>query len=207
MLEGWFLLLKGLCAGFFYAFMSISGMILVSHYTIKNSVRWGCLAAFGIVTTQIIWSILAFVILFVAFQNLHAQSHSCAIIGAITLFIMAVRIYRSRVNFNQKALLKKSAPAVYSAGVLITLASPVHILGYSAIFAVLGISAHMLSPLKSALSVVGVCFGTLCWWLTFVLTINHTKKSLSPRLLQRLHQQAAMILLIFSVIGLLQLYF
>jgi len=207
MLEDWLLILKGFCAGFFYSFVSLSGMILVSRYTIKDGVKSGFLAAFGILSAQIIWSTIALLILFVAFQTLHAHSLSYAIFGAIVLFIMTVRAYRSCVNFNQKELLKKSPFSVYGAGILIALASPIHILGYGAIFAVLGINTQMLSLSKSALSVVGVCFGSFCWWLTFTLILNHTKKLLSPKLLQHFHQQAAMILLIFSVVGLLQLYF
>lgn len=207
MLQDWFLLFKGFCTGFFYTFISISGMTLVGHYIIRENAKRGFLAALGIITMQVIWSALAALILLGAFQKLHNENRSYAIIGSIILFIMAIKIYRSRVNFNQKDRLSTNPYKIYGSGFLIALASPIRILGYGAIFAALGINDHTSSLWESALPVIGVCFGSLCWWLIFTLNINHTQKVISPKTLNHFHRYAAMILLIFCVIGLLQLYF
>jgi threonine/homoserine/homoserine lactone efflux protein len=207
MLKEWLLLFKGFCTGFLYTFISIPGMMLVSHYIIKENAKRGFLAALGIITVQVIWSALASLILLGAFQKLHSESRSYAIIGSIILFIMAVKIYRNQVNFDQKDRMHTQPLMIYGAGFFIALTFPIHILGYSAIFATLGINDLSSSLWGSLLPVIGVCFGSFCWWLIFTFTLNHTQKMISPKTLQHFHRYGAMILLIFCVIGLLQLYF
>ena len=57
------LLFKGTCTGFFYTFISISGMILVAHYIIGKNFRLGLTAALGIVAVQVLWSAIALLIM------------------------------------------------------------------------------------------------------------------------------------------------
>lgn len=201
------MLLKGLCAGFFYTFISMGAMRLVSHYIIDGNTRRGFLVTLGITTVQVIYSAIASLILFCAFIWLHGDPGTYAILGAIILFIMAVRIYRSRITLDEEKPLSTPLWRVFSAGFGASIIFPRRILGFGAIFAVLGVNDITPTLWESTLPVIGVCIGSFFWWLLFTITVHITKRKISPRTLQHFHRYAAMTLMVFTAIGLLQLYF
>jgi threonine/homoserine/homoserine lactone efflux protein len=199
------LLFKGACTGFFYTFISISGMILVAHYIIGKSFRLGLMAALGIVAVQVLWSAIAVLIMIGLIKSANIDHPGFALIGSAILFIMAIKIYRGRERFDQHDTLSKSPLKALATGILISLAIPIRVLGFTAIFAALRVHATKIN--EGIFPVIGVAIGTFLFWLIFSLSIHHSKKMISPKTLQKFHRYAALILIIFSLIGLLQQYF
>ena len=200
------LLFKGFCSGFFYTFISIPSMVLVSHYIIQGNAKRGFVAALGTIFIQVIWSTIGLLVLLGSYTQVHSNSNSYAIIGSIILFIMAVRIYRSRENYNQQDKLSTNLFAIFGYGCLASLIFPIRILGYMGIFSAQGITRHNLSYLQAIVPVFGVFLGAFLWWIIFTLCIHKTKKMISPKTLHKFHKFSAYILIIFSFMGLLQLY-
>jgi len=128
-----------------------------------------------------------------------------ALIGSAILFIMAIKIYRGREKFDQHDTLSKSPLKALATGILISLAIPIRVLGFTAIFAALRVHATKIN--EGIFPVIGVAIGTFLFWLIFSLSIHHSKKMISPKTLQKFHRYAALVLIIFSLIGLLQQYF
>ena len=207
MLSEWLMLFKGFCTGFFYTFISISGIVLVAHYCIQENIKRGFLAAFGIICVQTVWAILGLLILTGSSKGIQEGSRSFTIIGSLILFLMAVKIYRRQHYNSEQSPLKSHPLAVFGAGFLIALAIPVRILGYAALFAVLGIHKHGYTLWEGSLPIIGVILGTFCWWILFLFTLHRNQKAISSQLLQKFQRYAACILIAFSAIGLLQLYF
>ena len=199
------LLFKGVCTGFFYTFISISGMILVAHYVIGKSFRIGLAASLGIVAVQVLWSAIALLIIAGLIRSANINHPGFSLIGSAILFIMAIKIYRGREKFNQHDILSGSLIKAFTAGVLISLTIPIRVLGFAAIFAT--IRVHTARASEGIFPVLGVAIGSFLFWLIFSLSIYHSKKMISPKNLQKFHHYAALILIIFSLIGLLQQYF
>lgn len=198
------LMFKGLCAGFFYTFISISGMILIAHYIIGRGAKIGLVSSLGIVAVQFLYSLVASLIVFGFISNVDMENPVYTLIGSAILFIMAIKIYRSRENYDQKDKVDQSFLKAFIAGFLIALAIPIRILGYVAIFTALKIHPMTTSTLFSP--PIGVALGSLLWWVIFIICIKNTHKMISPKTLQQFHRYAALILIIFSLIGLSRLF-
>ncbi|MCB1110852.1 MAG: LysE family transporter [Chlamydiia bacterium] len=199
------LLFKGLCAGFFYTFISISSMILTAHYIIGKGLRQGMLSALGIIAVQVLWVAIAVLILVGLIKITDVDHPGFAMLGSAILFFMAIKVYRGREKFDQHDSLSSSPLKAFGAGALMALAIPIRILGYVAIFA--AIHVHPQAAEMGIFPVVGVAIGSFLFWLIFSLSISHSKKMISPKTLQTFHRYAALILILFSLIGILQLYF
>ncbi|WP_316356361.1 LysE family transporter [Candidatus Neptunichlamydia sp. REUL1] len=199
------LLFKGACTGFFYTFISISGIILVAHYIIGKNFRLGLTAALGIVAVQVLWSAIALLIMMGLIKSANINHPGFALIGSAILFIMAVKIYRKREKFDQHDTLSRRPLKAFAAGALTSLVIPIRILGFAAIFA--AIRVHTTNLNEGISPVVGVAIGSFLFWLIFSLSIHYSKKMISPKTLQKFHRYAALVLIVFSLIGLLQQYF
>ncbi|QVL57363.1 MAG: LysE family transporter [Simkaniaceae bacterium] len=195
---------KGLCSGFFYTFISISGMILVAHYIMGKSAKVGFVASLGIVVAQFIYSLIASLIIYGFMTNVDMENPVYTLIGSAVLFIMAIKIYRSREKYDQKDKTSSNPLKAFAAGFLIALAVPIRVLGYAAIFTALKIHPQSTSTLFSP--AIGVALGSLLWWIIYVISIKSTHKMISPKTLQQFHRYAALILIIFSLIGLSRLF-
>jgi len=203
--QDFLLLFKGVCTGFFYTFISISGMILVAHYIVAKGFRHGLMASLGIVCVQVIWSIGAMLILAGLIKSANVNHPGFALVGSLILFIMAIKIYRRREKYDQKDSLSSKPLKAFIAGALISFAIPIRILGFAAIFAALRV--HAVEPIQNALPVIGVGIGSLLFWLIFSISIYNSKKMICPKTLQQFHRYAALVLVIFALIGLLHQYF
>lgn len=198
-------LLKGLCTGFFYTFISISGMILVAHYIVGKGMRLGITAALGIVAVQVVWAAVAVLVLMGLIRSANINHPSFAIIGSAILFFMAIKTYRGREKFDQHDTLSSKGWKAFGAGLLIALVIPIRILGYAAIFAALQVHTPRIE--EGVLAVAGTALGSFLFWLIFSLSIGKKREMISPKSLQKFHRYAALILILFSFTGLLQLYF
>ena len=199
------LLFKGLCIGFFYTFISISSMILTAHYIVGKGLCQGIMASLGTIAVQILWAAIAVLILIGLIKSTNVDHPSFAMIGSAILFFMALKVYRGREKFDQHDSLSSNPLKAFGAGALMALAIPIRILGYLAIFGAL--HAHPQTAEKGVFPVVGVAIGSFLFWLIFSLSIFRSKKMISPKILQTFHRYAALILVLFSLTGILQLYF
>lgn len=198
------LIFKGLCSGFFYTFISISGMILVAHYIMGKSAKMGWVASLGIMTVQFLYSLIASLIIFGFITSVDMENPAYTLIGSAILFIMAIKIYRSREKYDQKDRTSSNPLKAYIAGFLIALAFPIRILGYTAIFTALKI--HPQTATALFFPAIGVALGSFLWWIIYVISVKKTHKMISPKTLQQFHRYAALILILFSLIGLSRLF-
>lgn len=194
------LIFKGICSGFFYTFISISGMILVAHYIIEKGAKMGVVTSLGIMTTEFIYSLIASLIIFAFITSVDMKNPVYTLIGSTILFIMAVKTYRGREKYDQKDKTSATPLKAYTAGFLIALAIPIKILGYIAIFTALKIDPQTAAALFYP--PIGVACGSFLWWMIYVTWIKKTDKVISPKNLQEFHRYAALIFILFSLIGL-----
>jgi len=157
------LLFKGACTGFFYTFISISGMILVAHYIVGKNFRLGLTAALGIVAVQVLWSAIALLIMMGLIKSANINHPGFALTGSAILFIMAIKIYRGREKLDQHDTLSGRPLKAFAAGALISLVIPIRVLGFAAIFA--AIRVHTTKINEGIFPVIGVAIGSFLFWL------------------------------------------
>ncbi|MCB1084556.1 MAG: hypothetical protein KDK60_00465, partial [Chlamydiia bacterium] len=83
---------------------------------------------------------------------------------------------------------------------------PLKIIGYGAIFAALKIDKATLTLWEAFLPVFGVIIGALLFWALFSTTLLRKGTMIAPKTLQTFHRSAALILILFSLIGLWELF-
>ena len=201
------LLFKGIVAGFFYSFISISGVMYCTHYLLNKGKKRAMFAAYGIIAAQGIWALVASFILFILAKWTELNSPSFSIIGAMILFVMAIKFYKADVVFEEEEKLLQASPYKTFVEVFkLAMQSPIRIIGYAAIFAALGVVKYPVSFSNFISTTIGTLVGTYMWWQVFLTVLDKQKKALSPQNKQLLHRIAAFILIGFVVIGLLEVY-
>lgn len=202
-----FLFIKGLIAGFCYSFISVSGAMYCTNYLLDKGMKRGMVAASGIILAQGIWAFFASVILFFIEKGTQLNSPTFSLIGAIILFVMAIKFYSSQmVMEDDEKFMQIGNWNTFLEIFKLALNYPIRIIGYAAIFAALGVIKYPISYWDFITSTIGVLFGTTIWWYGFMRIIEKAKKPLSPRNQQLLHRIAAFILIGLVVIGLLEIY-
>lgn len=202
------LFFKGLIAGLLCPFLSISAALLIANLHLKGRpsiVRGGVL---GIITMSAIFALIASFGLHLAMISLRADYRSFSIVGAIVLFLLALRFYKTTPPLQ---LLDFTPPATFSKGYLFSflfMASfPMTIIEYAAIYATLGIHSQLPSFILNSLIVLGSFLGILIWWTLYLSILKRTKIFSPAKLIETCGRLSALILICFSLIGLIQIYF
>ncbi|CCB88459.1 hypothetical protein [Simkania negevensis] len=201
------LLLKGLITGFFYTFISINAMLLIAYYVVKEDTKSGIVGALGVIVVQAIWASIAVLLLHFSYHGFGKDPKIYALIGSIILFIMAIKVYRSRGRYGKEPRLRTRPIAIFSSTFFLALAIPMRIFGYGAILLALDIHPSAPKLAESIFPIVGILLGTSLFWWIFIFAAHHSKKIIPLKTLQHFHQFAAFLLVAFSIVGLLQIYF
>jgi len=88
-------------------------------------------------------------------------------------------------------------PQAFGSVVLLTLANPMTIMSFVAVFAVLGGRAGVDSP-SAALMVAGVFLGSAVWWLTLAFGVNAVRRRIGAATLRWINRLAGSLLISFA---------
>ncbi len=201
-----FLFVKGLITGFFISFLSVGGALFCTHYVLENKNEDAFLASLGIITVQFIWALIAVVVLVLGYYFLELKYKSFSLIGSIILFIMAIRVYRRGADFNEDVPQIVGKLKVFLAGVFISLGFPIRILTYFGIYAAINVHGPHPTFFQVLLLLVGTIIGMFVWYLSFLSLMKRSKDGMTPRMIQRFHKIASIMLIAFSIVGLLVVY-
>ncbi len=121
-----------------------------------------------------------------------------ALAGGLFLGWMGWQMLRSRgAEQAANAAKAQSGWSAFASVLVLTLANPMTILSFTAIFASLGASAvGGASPL---LVVLGVFVGSAAWWLGLSLAVAAFRAKIDARGMRRINQFAGMVLLTFAI--------
>jgi len=122
-----------------------------------------------------------------------------ALAGGLFLGWMGWQMLRSR-NAGQaaaNAATARSGWSAFASVLVLTLANPMTILSFTAIFASLGASA--VGGASPVLMVLGVFTGSAAWWLGLSLGVAAFRAKIDARGMRRINQFAGVVLLAFAV--------
>ncbi|MBP9842266.1 MAG: hypothetical protein KBC64_07600 [Simkaniaceae bacterium] len=202
------LFLKGFITGLLSPFLSISIALLIANLQMKGRpsiVRAGVL---GIITINTLFALIASFGLHLAMVHLKADYRSFSMLGAMILFLLALRFYKTIpliqvLDFTPPSSCKKS----YFFAFLFAASFPITIIEYAAIYASLGVHSALPPFSLNGMLVLGTFLGMLIWWVLYLGVLKRNKIFSAHKLIDIFGKTSSLILICFSVIGLIQIYF
>lgn len=125
------------------------------------------------------------------------------LIGGLVLAWLGLRLLRSARDFQgttQIPLAGASGAMTLATTFTLTLANPMTILSFTAIFAGLGLSLDS-DRASSALLVAGVFAGSMLWWVLLTGGVTLLRRRLDERWIRRINTASALVILMFATIS------
>jgi threonine/homoserine/homoserine lactone efflux protein len=192
------LLLKGLLLGFTIA--AIVGPIGI--LCIRTSLQAGRAAGFsvglGAATADALYGSVAAYGLAAIATPLIAMRGVIQVIGGIALIYMGLKSFyipESRIRTPQE----KNLMQRYFSSLLLTLANPMTILSFTAVFISLGLKN--ITFISAPVLVIGIFTGSTLWWFALSFAASHLGKRFSPALVGVINAIASLVIIGFGFVA------
>ncbi len=182
--------------------------LLVIQRTLQRGVAIGLATGMGAALADTVYGALGAYGVSGVTQWLQSLRVPLAVGGAAFLLWLAWRSWHASAA-TQPATVRDGAGllAALAGTFVLTLSNPATIFSFIAVFGTLGVTATATAPDAStpALMVLGVCLGSMLWWLLLCLTLGRMRRLLDARWLQRINRLSACLLVGFALWPLLSL--
>ena len=198
-------LLRGLAIGFSIAApVGPIGMLCIRR-TLAEGRTSGLVCGLGAATADAVYgSIAAFGLVSVS-DFLIGRRSALRLIGGIFLIYLGARTFAARPSAEPAPVRGSSLFGGFASTFFLTLANPVTILAFAAIFAGLGIVNTGADRLSAALLVSGVFLGSALWWVILSTGVGVSRSRFSPAGLRWANKIAGAVILGFGAAALLGL--
>ena len=191
------MLLKGMAVGLAIAVPVGPIGLLCIRRSVAQGRSAGLATGLGAATADAAYGAIAAFGLTAVSSALIAQQFWLRLGGGVFLLILAVRIALATPATATEPTESTGLLAAYASTALLTLANPVTILSFAAVFAGLGVTAG--GGIGAAVSVVsGVFLGSALWWLLLSGAASQLRTRIDARGLKWLNRLSGTILLAFS---------
>lgn len=190
--------LKGLAFGFLLAGSVGPLWILCFRRTLAHGRLFGFVSGMGVATADAIYGFIAAFGLTTVSGFLLAQKFWFGLVGGGFLCWLGAKTLLSRPVDGANAVPATSHTAAYTSTLALTLANPATVLAFAAIFAGLGLAANS-DYSQASLVVIGVAFGSTCWWALLALSAGWLRNSIGPGLLRVVNIVAGLSILAFGL--------
>ncbi len=199
------LLVRGLAIGFAVAVALGPIGLLVIRRTIEGGWAEGLASGVGVATADAIYGAVAAFGLTAVRDLLVGIDRPLGIVGGVILLVLAARALR---------LVDRSHPAspeleagrrirgpvqAWGSMVVLTLANPMTILSFAALFAGIGSSTHGFAG--AAVLVGGVFLGSAAWWALLTGLVAGLRARMTPRIIRGLNVASAVLIGGFGVVA------
>ena len=158
-------LIKGVVIGFSIAAPVGPIGILCIRRTLAEGRVSGLVTGLGAATADALYGAAAGFGLTSLSLFLMAQQLWLRLVGGVFLLYLGIRTFLARPAEESAPTKAASLPGAFASTFLLTLANPMTILSFAAIFAGLGIASTGGSHTAAAMLVLGVFLGSAFWWL------------------------------------------
>lgn len=185
--------------------------ILCINRTLAEGARLGFICGLGAATAEALYALAGTVALFAIAQWIIDDHTALRVIGGVFLVYLGARTFlRPTIVLpsaaRTPALLPPGAHAAFMSSFLLTLANPVTMLGFAAVFAGLGVTPVGMVPgmlrgadSASAALVLGVFLGSASWWLALSALFGRLRKYLGRHTLTVVNRLCGTILTAFGL--------
>ncbi len=198
-------LLKGLIIGFSIAAPVGPIGVLCIRRTLSSGRVVGLLSGIGAATADAFYgSVAAFGLTFIS-NFLLQQQTGLRILGGAFLCYLGLRTILSRPPDLPNAANPGNLLSAYVSTLLLTLANPLTILSFAAIFAGFGLAAQAKSYTSAGLMVLGVFSGSACWWVLLSGVTSLLRQRIGTAALAWVNRISGVVLLGFGIIAIVGL--
>ena len=200
-------LIKGLLIGLSIAAPLGPIGVLCINRSVAEGPRLGFICGLGAAAADALYALAGTVALSAIAQWVIEDRITLRVIGGIFLIYLGARTFMrpaatlptpGRIG----ALLPPGARAAFMSTFLLTLANPVTLLGFAAMFAGLGVApVGLIGAANSAAAalVLGVFLGSALWWLALSSLIGQLRRYIGPSLLTMINRISGTILTAFGL--------
>lgn len=172
--------------------------LLCIRRTLSDGRRYGLASGLGAATADAGYGVIAgFGLAFVA-GFLAAQRFWLSLGGGVFLCYLAVRTALARPASRAAGLGPGTLRGAYFSTLLLTLANPMTIMSFTAVFAGLGLGTRPAYGIAAAL-VAGIFLGSALWWLVLSTATSLLRSRLSVNWLRAVNWVSAALLLAFGL--------
>lgn len=192
--------IKGLAVGLAIAAPVGPVAILCVKRTLLQGRVSGLMSGLGAATADLVYGLIAAFGLAVVADTLICCKSWMEIAGALLLFFLGIRTFRSTAK-NLKGNLKKTSHLeAFSSTFLLTLTNPLTLFAFLGIFSALEIGGANENWVTALFLLLGVFIGSSCWWLILSEGITSFKDFLPEKLFQKVNHVAGTLLILFGIL-------
>lgn len=202
------MLLKGILAGIFYSFPCMSQAVIIAKMARNpETVSHGFIAGIAHSLVQSVFALIAITCLHLAIRYLHIDYRSFALIGAIILFLLAISYYRTKPIFLPPETLPDTFSTVFTHTLGYSLLFPIRLIGYFALFGAISLYSSLYPFYYDLVPFIGTFVGSMLFWCVFIVCVKKSHHFFFERLTESFARTCAISFIVFSLIGLIQVYF
>ncbi|HTY95395.1 MAG TPA: LysE family transporter [Steroidobacteraceae bacterium] len=199
-------LIKGLLIGLSIAAPLGPIGILCAQRTLTEGARMGLICGLGAATADALYALAGAVALSAIGQWIIDDQLVLRLLGGIFLVYLGARTFiRPAIVVPATARmpgLPAGAHAAFMSTFLLTLANPMTLLGFAAVFAGLGVAPAGLAKAadsQAAPLVLGVFLGSAAWWLALSSLVGRLRAHIGPRALAVINRVSGTVLTAFGL--------
>jgi threonine/homoserine/homoserine lactone efflux protein len=119
--------------------------------------------------------------------------------GGIFLVVMGVRAFRAHPSLITAAGESRSLVRAALSSFLLTIANPITLLAFGAVFGAVGVIDPDLTRLDATILVWGVFTGSMLWWIFITTVVSSVRARTSAQLLHRMSQVSGLVIALFGL--------
>lgn len=191
--------IKGMILGFSIAAPVGPIGILCIKRTLSGGMIQGLLSGLGAAAADACYGFLAAFGITAVSELLAAGSLWIRLCGGVFLLYLGFSIFRSRPAKAASTAEVSGRLAAFTSTFFLTLANPMTILSFTAIFAGLGAIGSEKAGTGSAQLVLGVFAGSLLWWICLAALVGNLRSRLDETALSWINRFAGLIICGFAL--------
>jgi threonine/homoserine/homoserine lactone efflux protein len=196
------LALRGFVLGFTIAAAVGPISLLVIRRTLAEGQRYGLVSGLGVATADATYGAIAAFGLGAITDILVDSRQVLAVVGGAYLLFLAWRTIRATPTEAASVTTRRGGYAGAYLSILgLTLANPMTILSFGALFAGLGVASG--ATVDAVVVVFGVLLGSATWWVVLTTAIGTFRTRITPRWIHRVNVVSGVIIGAFAVITIL----
>jgi threonine/homoserine/homoserine lactone efflux protein len=193
------ILIRGIVIGFSIAAPVGPIGVLCIRRTLAGGFRLGLVSGLGAASADAVYGSMAAFGLSAISEALIRQHDVLRLIGGAFLCILGVRTFLAQPRSEAPSKDYRSLAGALSSTFLLTLANPMTILSFAAVFAGLGLASAGRDVGSAAGIVLGVFLGSAVWWVILSGAVSGLRKQVSPGWLRWVNRGSGAVITGFGV--------
>lgn len=195
-------LIKGVLLGFSIAAPVGSIGVLCIRRTLANGMMSGFITGLGTATADSVYGCLAAFGVSMVSGFLLTNQIYLRLIGGLFLLYLGYKTFRSEPVKIAKTTREEGILRSFLSAFLLTIANPMTIMSFGAVFAGLGVGGTGNDNYYAGLLVLGVFTGSMLWWVILSATVNILRAKFDPGKLKLVNLLSGVVIAGFGVVSL-----